>query len=345
MSAKAAAFTAALVLTVSLASPSRATEHVRIGVTNANSDITLFLADKKGYLREEGIDAEFLSFDSGAKMVAPMGAGHLDLGAGAASAGLFNALRQGIDIKVVADKATNTAEYSFKALLVRKSLVDSGKYKTLADLKGLKIAVVANGAADNSVLNEAVKAGGLTLNDVQRVYLGFSQQVLALDNGGVDAAIGAEPDVTLALRLGSTVRISGIDAFYPMHATAVILYGGDFIKKRPEIARKFMKAYLRAARDYDDTLKGGHIAGPGADYVIKVMADYTHAPDPTLFRDMIANWVNPDGKINVESLRKDLAYFKEQGEVKTNVTVEEALDTSFVDAALKELGPYQAKGK
>jgi len=53
--------------------------------------------------------------------------------------------------------------------------------------------------------------------------------------------------------------------------------------------------------------------------------------------------VDPDGRVNVASLEKDLDYFKTvSGEVTDkNVTVEQLLDMSFVDAAVKELGPYK----
>ena len=46
---------------------------VRIGLVNASSDVGFFIADKKGYFAQEGIKAEFIEFDSGARMVAPLG--------------------------------------------------------------------------------------------------------------------------------------------------------------------------------------------------------------------------------------------------------------------------------
>ncbi len=60
---------------------------VKVGTTNLSSDIGLFLAEKRGYFKEEGVKVELIPFDSGAKMVAPLGAGDLDASAGAASAG------------------------------------------------------------------------------------------------------------------------------------------------------------------------------------------------------------------------------------------------------------------
>ena len=44
---------------------------VHVGIADASSDVVFFIADKKGYFRAEGIDAKFIPFDSGAKMVAP----------------------------------------------------------------------------------------------------------------------------------------------------------------------------------------------------------------------------------------------------------------------------------
>ena len=44
-----------------------------------------------------------------------------------------------------------------------------------------------------------------------------------------------------------------------------------------------------------------------------------------------------DGKVNVASLKKDLEFFKEFGEVTdAKMTVEQLLDMSFVDAAVRE---------
>ena len=84
---------------------------VHVGIANASSDVAFFIADKKGYFRQEGIDARFVPFDSGAKMVAPLGAGQLDVAGGSPSAGLYNAVVRGIGIKVVADKGSTPPGY------------------------------------------------------------------------------------------------------------------------------------------------------------------------------------------------------------------------------------------
>ncbi|MDB5593335.1 MAG: transporter substrate-binding protein [Hyphomicrobiales bacterium] len=317
----------------------QAADKVTIAVVNASSDAGLFVADAKGYFKQEGIEAEFISFDTGAKMVAPLGAGQLDAGGGAASAGLYNAVGRGIRIKIVADKAHNVKGAGFQAFMVRKDLVESGKVKTLADLKGKKIAITGAGGSDASVLNEAMKSVGLKYDDVEKIYLGFPQHAVAFQNGAIDGSISTEPTVSKIVELGAAVRFKGNDEFYPDAQTATILFSGDFAEKRPEVAKRFMKAYLRAVRDFNAAVVNGKLTGPGADEMVAILAKYSVIKDEKTLRTMIVHGVDPDGKLNIDSLKKDLAFFKETGDVTSNITVEQVVDTSFAEAAAKELGP------
>src|SRR5262249_54229046 len=90
----------------------------------------------------------------------PLGTGALDTGGGATSAGFYNAVDRGIELRIVADKGMSVDGYDYKALVVRKDLIDGGAFKSLADLKGKKVAIVAQGAADESVLHQALLKGG-----------------------------------------------------------------------------------------------------------------------------------------------------------------------------------------
>ena len=207
--------------------------------------MVFYIADKKGYFKQEGLAVTFTPFDSAAKMVAPLGAGQLDIGGGSPSAGLYNAVERGIDIKIVADKGSTPAGYGFQPLLVRKDLVTSGRFKTLKDLKGMKIAGSAPGSASTSTLNEALKSAGLKTSDVERVFMAFPQHVPALQNKAVDAAMTTEPSATRAVQSGAAVRVMGDDAIYPNHQLAVVLYSGQFIKQNPDAAKRFMRAYLK----------------------------------------------------------------------------------------------------
>lgn len=314
---------------------------VNVGIANASSDVAFFIADKKGYFRDEGIDAKFIPFDSGAKMVAPLGAGQLDVAGGSPSAGLYNAVARGISIKIVADKGSTPPGYGYQPLLIRKDLIDSGKFKTLADLKGMKVAGSANGSASTSTMNELLKKGGLKSGDVERLFLAFPQHVLALENKAVDAALTTEPSATEAVRRGAAVRFMGDDEIYPNHQLAVVLYSSTFAQDHHDAAEAFMRAYIKAARDYNNALLNGKIAGPNADEIVSILTEYTSIKDPETFRTIVPQGTNPDGKLNVASLQTDLDYFKSDNLIEGSVSLDQVVDTSFAEAAVKKLGPYQ----
>jgi NitT/TauT family transport system substrate-binding protein len=284
-----------------------------------SSDIGLFLAEQRGYFRDEGLKVE------------------IDVGAGATSAGLYNAVNRGLKIKVVADKGTNSAEYGYKALMVRTDLIESGKFKTLADLKGKKVAIIAKGAADESVINQALLKAGLADNDIERVFLPFSQHMSAFVNKAIDAAISSEPGVSLMTKEKAAVRFSGLDAFYPVQQTAVLLMNGRFFADK-ETAVKFLKAYLRGVRDYTATLAGGKISGPNADKMIASISEMTGIRDLSLLRDSVPPYIDPNGALALDSIKMDFDYFRQKGLVAKDVDLNDVVDTTLVKQAVEALG-------
>ena len=103
-----------------------------------------------------------------------------------------------------------------------------------------------------------------------------------------------------------------------------------------------MRAYLRGVRMYNDALKDGRLAGPKANEVIPILVKYTTIKDESMFRRMVPSYCNPDGEVNVASLKKDLEFFRELGLIeKKDASVEGVVDNSFARAAVAKLGPYR----
>ena len=318
---------------------------VTIGTTAVATDVGFFIADQRGYFRQAGIEPELIPFASAAQMVAPLGAGQLDVGSGTVAAGLYNGVSRGINLRIVADKGSIAPGYEYSTLVIRKDLADGGKYRSLRDLKGLKIATAAQGAGSESALNEALKKGGLRFEDVEVVYMGFPEMLAALANKAIDGGITNEPTLSLVLNRGMAVRASG-EAIYPGQQTAVVLYSETFMKKQRGIAEKFMVAYVRALRDYNDALKDGKLKGPGAETIISILTKATAIKDPAVYASMTAFAANPDGGLNMAALDNDLAFFRARGLVSDqNVTSASLVDESFIAQAVRELGPYSSRAK
>ena len=312
---------------------------VTVGMTGTTTDVGFYVADKKGFFREEGLDVKLNIFDSAARMITLFASGALDVGGGGPSAGLYNAVARGVDIRIVADKNQTVPGRGAQFVVIRKDLVESGRYKTLADLKGMKIVSPAPGGSSTTTLDKVFEKAGITVNDVERVFMPLPQQVAALANRAVDGALMAEPLASEVVKLGIAARVLADDQVYPNHQVAVVLYSGQFAKKT-DAAQRFMRAYLRGVRAYTDGIVEAKFAGVKGDDIVSIIAEYSHIKNVDLIRSIIPAALNPDGALHMPSLREDLEIFRRQGLIEGNVTVEQAVDASFAETAVKQLGAY-----
>ena len=316
-------------------------QELAVGTIGASSDSPFFIADKRGYFRDEGLTVKFIRFDSAAKAMAPLGTGELAAASGATSAALYNAVKRGVPLKIVADKASNPPGFGFEALMVRKDL--EGTIKKLADLKGRKIAISAAGNSEDFLVDYAMRKAGLTIHDVESVYLGFPQHIAAFTNGGIDASLTVEPSITSILKADKAVRFLGVDELYPKFETAVVFYSEKFIKERPEDAKKFMRAFLRGARDYNDALDGDRLTSQAAADVIPILTEYSFIKNADVYKAMRSHYVDPNGTLNVASLKDVWQFFKDAKQIDGSVTVDQVVDPSFAKWAAEQLGPYKKK--
>jgi NitT/TauT family transport system substrate-binding protein len=317
--------------------PARADGPIRVGTTNAIENAPLFIAQDRGFFREQGIDVQFVPFATADDVIAPLTAGAIDVAAGTPSATLYNAIGNGSTLKIVADMGTATPGFGYNLLVVRKALSDSGKVKSIHDLKGLTVADVAAGSTSTSTLNEALKSVGLSLDDIKNVKMSYADMEAALKAGTIDAALFPDPEVSDAIDKGYATAIAPSDTFYVNQQLAVLLYGGAFIKTA-DPARRFMLAYLKGVRFFLGALHNGHFTDVNAGAVIDILRRHTAIKNPTLYTVITPAGINPNGSVNVPSLSKDLDLMRKQGFITSNVTAKQSVDSSFVSAAARTLG-------
>ena len=323
-----------------LNAPALAQQKVHIGIVGSLSDLPFYLADRYGFFAEEGLNPEYTKFASGTQMMAPLATGELDVAAGSVSAALFNAAARGIPLKIVADKGSMKPGYPSMTLMVRKDLVESGRVKSLADLKGMKVASSAKGGQGDVAFERGFEAVGMQFSDVEAIYLGHSELVIALQNGSIDAALETEPDATLSEDMGGSVRFMGGDKLYLNEQVAVLVYGPRLTQKSREIGIKFMRAYIRAARVYNDALANGRLAGPKSDELIALLGEKMEITNLAALKRMNAPGLDPNGDLNVEGLRYDLELYRKWGLIQGSTSVDQVVDQSFAQEARAGLPPY-----
>lgn len=312
---------------------------LKVGVVASVSDAGFFVPVEKGYFAEQGLSIEFVPFRSAADMIAPLGVGQIDIGGGAVSAGLFNALARGIDLRIVADKATIRTGQSYEALIIRRDLVESGRFRALADLRGLKIGLAARGISPHIDLSLFAARGGLTMNDIEIIVMAFPDMVPALANKALDGALLIEPFRTLALEERIGVFIESADKVYPNHQVAVVLYAPHMRREKVDLGRRFMVAYLQGVRDFNDAFVKKQPQKKRE--VIAALAKHTPVKDIALYEKMVMPWLDPNGTVNRQSLRFDQEWYAQNGFVTTKVNLSLVVDDRFVLSALQRLGRYR----
>ncbi len=312
---------------------------VRMGVLGVLPEAGIFVALDQGYFREQGIELETTQFDSAARMVPALGTGQLHAGDGSHSAGLFNAVARGIPIKLVADAASGPAGYSVVSLMFRRDLADSGQVQSPADLRGRRVALPARGIPTEVLLSYWLRPAGLRVDDVEIVEMGFPDQLPAFSSHNIDATVIPEPFETRLADQGLATVYQHSDAIYPGFQVAEVMYGAGFAQDQPDVANRFMTAYLRGVRVYND----GFVKGDAAARQLTIAALIQNTPvkDAALYDRMALTALDPDGRINVTSLAADQDYWLASGAQQTRIDLNALVDYSFADAAVQVLGPYR----
>ncbi|MGW5121267.1 ABC transporter substrate-binding protein, partial [Streptomyces noursei] len=206
----------------------------------------LYLADAKGYFKEQGLQVELTKVQAGQDAVPLAGTGKVDAVVAGFSAGLFNGLAQGLKVKIAASMGASTGDRpSPTALEVARPLLDSGKIGKPSDLRGRKIAVSGGaGAAGGYQLAATLKESGLTLKDVTIVNVPIPDMSNALADGAVAAALAPAP-FTTAMEERNVARPVAVP---PRGTSATGVVVGTAFAGKPA-AEKFLTALRKGAED------------------------------------------------------------------------------------------------
>src|SRR5262249_54575630 len=140
---------------------------VRYGSQETVGGVGLYLAQEKGYFKEEGLEVEFERVTGGPDAVPALASGDLDFSQGALDPATFNAILRGIPIKFVTHLSLNRTDQVSSGLLIRQDLVDGGRFRELPDVKGMTIAIgPGTGSSAEMYLSRVLASVGLTIADV-----------------------------------------------------------------------------------------------------------------------------------------------------------------------------------
>ncbi len=292
-----------------------------------------YIADAKGYFKDEGIQADFVKMGGGDQIPAIV-SGSADVTGTAIAVSLYNAFGRDLPLKMVADHGANLKDASAGGLVVRKDLAD--QFKGPASIKGWKVAEAVPSSTPDVALDKWLHTGGLSLNDIKISYLGFPETLTALTNKAIDASYFQEPFTTIGVNQGVLVRAVPAWEMYLNQQIAVVVFGPKMNGNR-DLSQRFIRAYLRGVRDYVK----GLIQKDQAmfDQVVPILIEHTTVKQRELFDKAIPSGLRADAMPNVQSIKDDLVYFTQKGDITAKFDIDKYFDLSFIEQANKDLGP------
>ena len=308
---------------------------VKVGSIGLAGEAGFFTALERGYFRDEGLDLELVPFRTTVDQVAPLATGELHFGAGAPDPSIFNAAQRDIGVKVVAYNAIIGPDDISGGFVVRKDLIESGRYQGPADFKGLTVALTPGGGLASLYLERVLNRAGVAVADVPIANIAFTDMVPALSNKAVDAAFLVEPFISVAESRDIAQMVIPIGEIYPGFPAMVLMLSPQFASDQPEAARRFLVAHLRGQRDYYAAISGQR---GSKDDIYEILAKYTPVKEPRLLARMVGSAVDVNGELDREQLEAVQAYFVRLGTQNQHVDLGRVLDRAYVDYALQRLG-------
>jgi len=224
--------------------PSYAADKIRISMTGfAGQFMTFPLAQKRGFLKEEGIEAEIIRISAAAGRAA-LASGEVDYSTGIGGTAIGGAL-SGVPIKVVAC-------YVPAPVL---ALVARPEFKSVQQLKGKTVAVLIFGGVAHFAARAIVKHFGLDPEkDLKYLAVGPPDaRFAALSQGLVDAAVLGPPLDFEARKQGHNI-LARADEILVFPETGLVT-GVKKIQDKPDEIKRVIRAgikanrYIRANRD------------------------------------------------------------------------------------------------
>jgi NitT/TauT family transport system substrate-binding protein len=230
------------------AAPVMAQDKVKVGVFPVSSSLPYFVALERGFFKEQNIEPEMTRLIGGPPNVAALITNQIDVAAVLVTIEGINADLKKPGVAMYISLNSQNRTYQMEQFVVRRGF----KATTLKDLKGAKI-MSAPGPANVTMAKAALAAAGLKDGDYTIDQLDMGQHVNVMTAGTFDAGYTLEPNASTMRKLGvaSTIE-AGVTAHYVLgdpDANAFVAgcaMSSDFIKARPDVAKRFAAAWAKA---------------------------------------------------------------------------------------------------
>ncbi|MFG1223702.1 ABC transporter substrate-binding protein [Xanthobacter wiegelii] len=198
------------------------------------------IAQDKGYFKKEGLEGvDIITFNAMTEVFAAFTSGQvLAANMSSNSALLLSTLSDDVAVVMMED-------FSLKA----DAILAGKDVKSIKDLKGKRVAY-EEGDTSDVLLNYALKANGMSLDDIIKVPMSPAQAATAVIAGQEPVGVSYEPYLTTALSQNKDVRTLYTAGEDPGLISDVLVVSKKMVKEKPGQVLALVKAWDKAMHFY-----------------------------------------------------------------------------------------------
>ena len=307
-----------------------ANKKIKVGALRFTSHSGSFIAKERGYFEEAGLDVELEFFQAAQPMAVAIASGDVDFAVTAISGGLISLAEKGA-IKVIGGALSEEAGIDGQKYLVSDAAYQAG-VKTLKDLNGKKYAVTQAGSSFHYMGAKMAAAEGIELSFTPLQKVGAI--IGAMKSGQVDGW-SIVPHIAKPLAKGGAVHIIGNVADYiPNYQVTTVFTSAKNAKDERGLTESFLAGFSKGVDDYAAAM----IDKSGGDDGVNTMVDlihqyvYTDRPREKAAPSIINGTMrlNKGASLNLASVEDQLGWFKSEGLITKDVSIDQLVDQSYV---------------
>ena len=319
-----------LIAAAALPARAWAEDTLRLGLLHTLSPAPFYLAQARGYFRDEGLTVQFRFFEAAQPIAAAAVSGDIDVGVTALTGGFFNLAEKGV-LKVIGGGLHEERGFKGSAIIVSNQAYDAGLRAPEA-LGGHSFAITQFGSSFHYMIGRIAEASGfdvksLTLRPVQQV----ANMTAAVASGQVDATIAIASQAK-PLAAAKQVHIIGwVGDIVPYQITA--LFAAErAINQNEQALRRFANGFKRGVADYRAAFLTPGAAAGTVDAAIADITGFVFTGDPAAREKILAGigYYDEGAALDVADVRDQLRWFKDQGLVKGDADAASLIDTRFL---------------